>query len=223
MFLKEAFRVQKKINNLISYSVDENLFCVMRERNYTKTLVTYKKSELNKVLPNENYNFKDEEKETTQDKRFAPDYKTVIKTICELVALKTYLSAQIEKAKATILIDDVLPYDTALMKANMLRSIISGTDNFRDESEKSVETKDSITLMTKDGSITLSYPMETKIVPNIDAFKSFREMKNDFKARAEELSSLIEAAAFSTKVEISEEKQELIDKVMKADTFVELF
>ena len=223
MFLKEAFRVQKKINNLISYSSDENLFCVMRERNYTKTLVTYKKSELNKVLPNENYNFKDEEKETTQDKRFAPDYKTVIKTICELVALKTYLSAQIEKAKTTILIDDVLPYDTALMKANMLRSIISGTDNFRDESEKSVETKDSITLMTKDGSITLSYPMETKIVPNIDAFKSFREMKNDFKARAEELSSLIEAATFSTKVEISEEKQELIDKIMKADTFVELF
>lgn len=223
MFLKEAFRVQKKINNLISYSADENLFCVMRERNYTKTLVTYKKSELNKVLPNENYNFKDEEKETTQDKRFAPDYKTVIKTICELIALKTYLSTQIEKAKATILINDVLPYDTALMKANMLRSIIAGTDSFRDESEKSVETKDSITLITKDGSITLSYPMETKIIPNIDAFKSFREMKNEIKARAEELSSLIEAAAFSTKVEISEEKQELIDKVMKADTFVELF
>lgn len=223
MFLKEAFRVQKKINNLISYSADENLFCVMRERNYTKTLVTYKKSELNKVLPNENYNFKDEEKETTQDKRFAPDYKTVIKTICELIALKTYLSTQIEKAKTTILINDVLPYDTALMKANMLRSIISGTDNFRDESEKSIETKDSITLMTKDGSITLSYPMETKIVPDVDAFKSFREMKNEIKARAEELSSLIEAAAFSTKVEISEEKQELIDKVMKADTFVELF
>ena len=223
MFLKEAFRVQRKINTFLEYCTGcESIVDILQEKNYIRTYVIHKKSELNNFLPNDNYGFKDEEKEIPQDKRRSPDYKTVIKTINKLIDLKVYLSTQIEKAKTTIAIKNEFPYDTAIMKANFLRNIINNTENFRDESEKSFESKESVTLMTKDGSVSLSYPTETKIIPNVEAFKAFKEMKDDFKAEAEELSSLIEASTFSTKVEISEDKQKFIDKVMKANTFVEL-
>lgn len=218
MILKEAFRIQRRISELLTaYS---SICSVVKRDNYITTQVIYHKNEVNNLIE-QTTNFVDETKIPPVNTTNIVEAEAVLKTIETLLNLKRDLSQKIEEAKATISING-MPYDTAIMMANAYRNIINLVigDKFADDSTTVTENTNFINVVTKDsGSISLPYTVETVVTPDTVAFEKYNNCKLDYYNKAMELSSLIEAAAFNTKLELSQNEENMVKIINRYNTF----
>lgn len=216
--LKEAFRIQRRISELLTaYS---SICSVVRRDNYITTQVIHHKSEVNNLIE-QTTNFVDETKTPPVNTANQIEAEAALKTIETLLSLKRDLSQKIEEAKATISIGG-LPYDTAIMMANVYRNIVNLVigDKFADDSTTVTENTNFINVVTKDsGSISLPYTVETVVTPDTVAFEKYNNCKLDYYNRAMELSSSIEAAAFNTKIELSQYEENMVKIINRYNTF----
>lgn len=218
MILKEAFRIQRRIGDLLSNYNSINP--IVDKSNYTTTQIIHHKSELNNLI-DQSVKFTDETKNPTVNANNKIEAEIVLKTVTQLLALKQSLSQKIEAAKATISING-MPYDTAIMMANAYRHIVNYVigDKFDNDTAVTIETTGTLPVISKDnGAINLPYTIETIVTPDADTFKKYKHYKLKYYNKAMELSSLIEAAAFNTKIELTVEEDDLVDVVSQYDTF----
>ena len=218
MILKEAFRIQRRISELLTaYS---SICSVVKRDNYITTQVIHHKNEVNNLIE-QTTNFVDETKTPPVNTTNIVEAEVVLKTIETLLNLKRDLSQKIEEAKATISING-MPYDTAIMMANAYRNIVNLVigDKFADDSTTVTENTNFINVVTKDsGSISLPYTVETVVTPDTVAFEKYNNCKLDYYNKAMELSSLIEAAAFNTKLELSQNEENMVKIINRYNTF----
>lgn len=218
MILKEAFRIQRRISELLTaYS---SICSVVKRDNYITTQVIHHKNEVNNLIE-QTTNFVDETKTPPVNTTNIVEAEVVLKTIETLLNLKRDLSQKIEEAKATISING-MPYDTAIMMANAYRNIVNLVigDKFADDSITVTENTNFINVVTKDsGSISLPYTVETVVTPDTVAFEKYNNCKLDYYNKAMELSSLIEAVAFNTKLELNQNEENMVKIINRYNTF----
>lgn len=218
MILKEAFRIQRRISELLTAC--SSICSVVKRDNYITTQVIHHKNEVNNLIE-QTTNFVDETKAPPVNTTNIVEAEVVLKTIETLLNLKRDLSQKIEDAKATISING-MPYDTAIMMANAYRNIVNLVigDKFADDSITVTENTNFINVVTKDsGSISLPYTVETVVTPDTVAFEKYNNCKLDYYNKAMELSSLIEAAAFNTKLELNQNEENLVKIINRYNTF----
>ena len=218
MILKEAFRIQRRISELLTaYS---SICSVVKRDNYITTQVIHHKNEVNNLIE-QTTNFVDETKTPPVNTTNIVEAEVVLKTIETLLNLKRDLSQKIEEAKTTISING-MPYDTAIMMANAYINIVNLVigDKFADDSTTVTENTNFINVVTKDsGSISLPYTVETVVTPDTVAFEKYNNCKLDYYNKAMELSSLIEAAAFNTKLELNQNEENMVKIINRYNTF----